>query len=78
MFIEETKVMTDKELESICGGDVAGEVINTGAAALAGGAIGAGLCAATGVGVVWAPACAYAGAKFGGAAYLIGRFWPGN
>lgn len=77
MFIEETKVMTETELSTIYGGS-GEDVAKTGVAAVAGGVIGAGLCAATGVGAVWAPACAYAGAKLGGAAYLIGRFWPGH
>ncbi|HFI0305374.1 TPA: hypothetical protein ACGOVM_000402 [Streptococcus suis] len=47
---------------------------NTVGSALAGGIVGFGICTASVALAPFAGACAYAGAKFGAAGYLIARY----
>lgn len=72
--VETFGVMNTEFLEVVIGGGNVEEIANTAGSAIAGGIIGYGICTSSVVMAPFAAACAYAGAKFGAAAYIILRF----
>ncbi|HEM5173998.1 Blp family class II bacteriocin [Streptococcus suis] len=74
-----TKTMEQFEVVDTCSlsmfsGGSAEDMANTVGSALAGGIVGFGICTASVALAPFAGACAYAGAKFGAAGYLIARY----
>lgn len=68
--LEQFDVMDDMVLSRVEGGN---DVLNTAGSAIAGGIVGYLVCSASIVAAPVAGACAYTGAKIGGAGYLIAR-----
>ncbi|WP_367783152.1 Blp family class II bacteriocin [Streptococcus pluranimalium] len=68
--MEQFEVMNEMALSNIEGGN---DVLITAGSAIAGGIVGYLACSASIVAAPVAGACAYTGAKIGGAGYLIAR-----
>ncbi|KXT74290.1 Bacteriocin-like peptide M BlpM [Streptococcus sp. DD10] len=66
---QQFQTLTAEELMDVNGGKNNWQmnVLEGGSALVSGWGLGVAVCAATGVGAAWAPACGYIGAKFGGA-----------
>ncbi|MGV3010401.1 Blp family class II bacteriocin [Streptococcus thoraltensis] len=69
--LEQFTMMDEMVLSNIEGGN---DVLNTAGSAFAGGVVGYLICSASVVAAPVAGACAYTGAKIGGAGYLIARY----
>lgn len=68
--IEQFDMIDEIKLSSVEGGN---DILNTAGSAIAGGIVGYLVCSASIVAAPVAGACAYTGAKIGGAGYLIAR-----